>query len=109
MSGLPGNLGVTVSPLSFRGGLASGLRGGLTGIARQLGRLSLGNARITGDADGVPDGLPFGECRVVRPGFRAKPLQFRLFDFAAVFSRSSNPVSLNLLISLRFMRVAVRG
>jgi len=37
-SGLPSNLGITVSLLSFRGGIAGGLRGGLTGDARQLGQ-----------------------------------------------------------------------
>jgi hypothetical protein len=89
MSDLPRNLGITVSLLSFRGGIPGDLRGGLTGIARQLGRLALGNARITGDTDGVPGGLPFGECRVVRPGFRAKPLQFRLLRFRCSVGRQN--------------------
>jgi len=57
--------------------ISGGLFGGLTGNARQPGILALGNARIAGDVDCVPGGLPFGECRVVRPRFRAKLVQFR--------------------------------
>jgi hypothetical protein len=60
-------------------------------------------ACIAGDADGMPGGLSFGEGRVVRRGFRAKLLQFRLLRVRRGAQSVVKTVSLNLLISLRFM------
>ena len=109
MSGLPSNLGITVSLLSFRGGVAGGLGGGLTSIARKLGRL----ARSATRASRATLMACRTACRSANagsfgPDFARNFSSSVFFAFAAVFSRSSKPVPLNLLTSLRFMRVAVR-